>query len=982
VDHVKGLLLRTGIPAFRDDFAHTFFSLARQLGDDLPGELLPDEAQDYLLGDILRLETLPAFEAVRSFPGFRRLLARQIRELKENGIDPDSYDRRILGPLGDSAAPRHRDLGRALAAYERALRDRRRIDSEDLSLRALTRLEAEPSLLAERAVLLVDGFHDFTPVQGRILELLSERIPESIFTLSFDPLHPDHPVFEVSAATRTALLQRGFREERLAGNRRTEDPGLRHLEAEIFSPAPGVREAGDSIRFLAAARWEDEIESIARRIVRLVRERGVPYREIAVLFHDLSEVADRVEHVFGKLGIPVRLYHPLPLSRAPVARFLMDLGAVLASGPSRDALLRLLRSGYVTGLDPAETDRLDAHLREKGAPDSPALWRPLLERLRLPGLGRLLGLLSERSIPLRGEREVPALIAGWFGAFEEIALPIGESGPRGAGECAALEAMRRLAEEAGEHAVKGKGKLPLARLLRNVEEGLAEAVFRVRDRRREVVNVINAFEARQWEVPFLFVAGVLERQFPPAPVEGLFFDDADRKRLTADGLRFPDRVWRLSEERFLFYTAVTRARAELHLSHAVSDRDGNPTLPSFFLREVQRVFTPESCAAATRVRGASAVLPTEEELVHFDDVDRTILLGLEERHPKDAIPPAVALAAALYERRRTEPRFRDRLRAALDAPVPSLSAAVRAEIAVRPAVFSNSALTSFQQCPYLHFAEKWLRLEGLAEEEADPLDLGDVVHETLREYFQEGAKGDLLSILERRFGGMASARRRGFLLRARFWRIREDLERFLAAEAGSGGPLAPELFEVSFGIEAEGAAGPVRMRIEGREERLGGRIDRIDRCGTGSAAVVVDYKYSAARTVREQQKASLAEEILHFQLPLYLIALEEALGREAAGAELVALRGSVKRYGVGRRRHLEEGLLPARVAEDWELLDEEEFAAFLGRARAQAAEWIRRIRGGEVTTEPRDPGRCGPGNCPAADVCRFDRWVGGGIREE
>ena len=107
-----------------------------------------------------------------------------------------------------------------------------------------------------------------------------------------------------------------------------------------------------------------------------------------------------------------------------------------------------------------------------------------------------------------------------------------------------------------------------------------------------MVNVISARQARQWEVPCLFVAGVLERQFPPMPAEDLFFNDEDRRRLNEAGLRFPDREWRQEEERFLFYTAVTRARDRLTLSYPATDDRGNPTLPSFFFREIEQIFSP------------------------------------------------------------------------------------------------------------------------------------------------------------------------------------------------------------------------------------------------------------------------------------------------------------------------------------------------------------------------------------------------------
>lgn len=981
VDHVRGLLLREGIPGFRDDFAHTFFTFCRSLGSDLPGQLLSEEGRDYLLGDLLRVETLPAFAAVRTYPGFRRLLGGALKELKDNGITPETYASQVLDPLRERgpSEPRHRDLGKAFAAYERLLAERGRIDQEDLALRALARLEKEPELLAGRELILADGFHDFTPVQFRIVTLLARRIPESIFTLSFDPAHPESPIFAVSAGTREALLRLGFVEEVLGGNHRTGDATLRHVEEHLFTEAAPRAQALDSIRITRASRQVEEVEAIARAILRLVREEKVPYRDIAVLYHDLSGVADLVEGVFQRFGVPGRLYQPRPLARQPLVRFLLDLGRILARGPDADTLIRWLRSGYVTGLEISEVDRLDANLRKEGPPEDPAGWNSRCRELGLAGLQRVLATLAEAAGRVRGKHGISTLRRVWLEAFSTVALPLGEQGPRGREECAALEVFHRLLEEAGNRVTSGKGNPTLGVLLENVEEGAAEATFRIRDRRREVVNVINAYEARQWEVPYLFVAGVLERQFPPAPMEDLFFTDADRQRLEACGHRFPGRRRRQHEERFLFYNALTRARVRLHLSHHVTDARGNPTLPSFFLREVERLFTTESLSERADVRRSSAALPSPEEIVREEEIDRTICLGLEDRFPAERPSPSVVLAGALYQRRRADPGFRRRLAAALGEPRPELTdAGILRELATRETAFSNSALNSLRQCPYLHFVEKWLGLEAFPERELTPLDSGNLLHAVMKEWLEGKGAEEALSILDRRFEQAAAAKRRRFNHLSELWRLRRAVQGLLRDEDRIRAlrRFSPARFEASFG-GTPGAEPPVRIQAGGREERLSGRIDRIDLSEDGKAALVVDYKYSRPEAVRKQWKAGAGgADLEDFQLAIYLLAVKEALGLEPAGAELVALKERLERRGILLRTYENHYVLPAELRKNWRVLDEADFDRFLETARNAIGELLKEARSGRIETQPADLRRCGPQSCDAADICRFDRWVG------
>jgi len=990
VDHVRGLLLAEGIPAFRDLFAHTFFTFAHSLYRGLPESLLSGEGRDYLIGDLLGSEKFPAFEKVKDFAGFRRNLGEAFRELKENGVTPEDYRRRVLAPLGGErkAASRHRDLGRAFAAYERLLGERERVDTEDLSLRAARRLEAEPALLSDRRLLLVDGFHDFTPVQFRILSLLSARIPQSVFTLSIDGDRPDRAPFLVSAPTRRALLSLGFREEALKGNRRTADPTLLRLEEGLFAGAKDRAEAGGSLRIHQAARREEEVESIARAILRLVREEGVPWRDIAVLFHDLPDVTDLVEGTFERFGIPVRIYQPRPMGRQPVVRFLQDLGEMLRGALDPEKVIRLLRSTYIAGLDLSEVDRLDAQLRESRPPGEMKGWWSFTLKLDLPGVRRVLKVLSETRDRIGGKGDAAFFRDCWREAFRSLVLPdglreerpFGESGARGRHECAALEAFWRVVEEAGSRRGAGDGDLSPDLLLDEVREEIAESVFQVHDRRREVVNVISAKQARQWEVPCLFVAGVLERQFPPVPVEDLFFNDEDRRRLNEAGLRFPDREWRQEEERFLFYTAVTRARDRLILSYPATDDRGNPTLPSFFFREIQRIFSPESLEARTERRSAPAVVAPAKEVVALEDVDRTIFAALEARFRPSDLAKGTALAGALYNRRREDAAFRHRLGVLLEERLPRLAEAGNlGDLAAAEVAFSNSALTSFLQCPYLHFVEKWLRLKALPGRELEPPDLGIVIHAALRDYFQPGVKGDPLEILDHRFEELTAGKRRTFRRRAGYWRLRRALEEFLPGEIERNRRLgrSPEILERSFGVGGSGLPA-LPLDVDGRKELLSGAIDRVDTLASGSAAaVVVDYKYSAGDTVKRQHRESVGEEMTHFQLALYLMALREVLEMEPAGAELVALRKGVERYGIGRRKVLDPAGLSAALEEDWDLLDEDGFLSFLERARETMRGLVKRIRSGDIGTMPADAAACGPGECDAADICRYDRWLGG-----
>ena len=73
-----------------------------------------------------------------------------------------------------------------------------------------------------------------------------------------------------------------------------------------------------------------------------------------------------------------------------------------------------------------------------------------------------------------------------------------------------------------------------------VETVLAASELRVPDHRRDVVHVIDAFEARQWSLPVVFVCGLLEKGVPEVPDGRSILPDTIRRRMQSRGRAAPD----------------------------------------------------------------------------------------------------------------------------------------------------------------------------------------------------------------------------------------------------------------------------------------------------------------------------------------------------------------------------------------------------------------------------------------------------------
>jgi len=427
----------------------------------------------------------------------------------------------LSGPFAGDLARVFREVEAGLAVRGMALRNPR--------LRSLRRTPAEHVVL--------DGFFSFSPAE---LDLIEALAAQSTVTVTL----PDWPG---ASPPRRRLLAAGFPEQRFTRIRRAP-------RRSAFS----------------ASTLERETEEIARRILEQA-ERGRRFRDIGIVLRTRDPYGPALETALARFGIPARFYFADPLDAHPAVQYLSGIVRLMLEGWDHAAVLSLLRMAVSgIGATPAG-DALDFALREKlpgtglplpaGVPESFAAldaWRR--ERLEPPEwaarLKTLRTLLPQPVIEDRVSREQVQI---WRA------------------KTAALEAFDSSLDSTAV-ALAGAGRIGMAEFWRQAAIALALEPLRVPDRRRDVVHVLDVFEARQWELPIVFVCGLVERHFPQYHRQDPLLDDAARRRA---GLRTS--ADRQLEERFLFEMATTRAVDETILSYARFNEKGEEALPSFFL---------------------------------------------------------------------------------------------------------------------------------------------------------------------------------------------------------------------------------------------------------------------------------------------------------------------------------------------------------------------------------------------------------------
>jgi RecB family exonuclease len=860
-------------------------------------------------------------------------LQQAFEELEAALLDGSS----VGGELGDLYARYCAELDR-LGCWDRGL----------LRRRAVERLRSDLGAWHGEPVFAY-GFEDLTGAQWALLEALAGRAEVTVSL----PYEPGRAVFASLGRTAEDLarLAAGSVEELPPRYHEVAPPPLAHLERALFEDEPGEPPPLDGVvRFLEGAGARGTLELVAQEVLALVRA-GTPLERIGVVVPGSERVRGVLETVFGSFGIPYVLDGEQRLAHTPFGQALGALLRFAWADGTRGDLFRFLRSPF-SGLERRAVDFVEGRLRGR-AVQAPERVVEEAERLRgapLPFLGEL----RSASDPVAAVRELAArMLRSAYGLTRPPARTAARLDLR------AYEALTRLLEELGQWRELA-GELSRDDILAALERATLPA--RVADQAgRVTVSDLLRVRTRRFDVVFVLglEEGSLPRRLPGSP----FLDDDARRALDERGARLsrPDQVAR---DRYLFYTACTRASQRLYLVREAADDEGSPREASPFWHDLRSLFDADEVRRFTRRRSLSALTwPLEDA-----PTERERLRALAELAAGDPAA-AEALARANGWGRRLE-----RARRAFRRPTRLGHPALLEQLASRSS-FAVTELERFADCSSAWFVERLLGPKTI-DAEPDAKQRGLVAHTALFRFFTrvplelgveklgpgqvEAATSLMRRCLDEALAGvridLGEIQQRE--LDQTLWR---DLAALVADECESPSPLVPRRFEVSFG--GERAAPELQRGLElAPGLTLSGKIDRIDVDPFGARGIVQDYKSG-----KGAHSARQIESELRLQIPLYMLVLRDLVGLEPLGGLYRPLAGTRRPRGLLRRADADA--LPGYVATDY--LDEDGFWGVVESARETATALARRIQTGDVRHDPLG-GEC-PSWCDLWPMCRVER---------
>lgn len=853
-------------------------------------------------------DELVVYRGSSTRPGFIDKLKAMLAEFSQYQVDEGVlvHAGAELGDQPQLGAKLH-DLLVISRAFDKALSETY-ITAENL-MPELTRC-VHMSEFLKNSVLVLDGFADFTPVQYALMgELLCQcREIYVVLDMTKQQLHAprnENALFHLSRNMIDGLSELAERAGVPVGAPIVlseeadyfKSPELRFLERH-FEQTQGVflKQTRD-VLFMEAESPASEVEQVCAQILKLVREQGWHYRDMAIITTDLHTYGDVLERKLLQAGIPYFSDNRHSLTgNIGVAAALAALD-VVENNFSYESVFRYLKCGLFTDMysvDLMENYCIAAGIRGVKKYERDWEWKPeafTKEDMMLVNekKGELLKPLFVLNSSIKGRltvKERMKALRDWMEhiSFAEQMEALGqELAARGELELSQeykqvqnyIELLFAQIEE-----MIGQERISLKELADVIETGFGEISAGIAPPTLDSLVIADMRRSRLADVKVVFVIGMNDGSFPAMVSGAGILSDSDREQLKARRVNLAPTAKRESfTDKFHIYRTFTKPSDRLYLSCSRQNEEGKQLRPSYVLGQIRRLFP-----ALTR-------LSEKEELYHVRQGLELLASG------------QYANEAALYGFYEKQPEYKDMLcmidrgRSAGNKRE-QISEQTAERLFAQPPVTSVTHLEQFAACRMAHFLRYGLHLNSRQEHRLRSLDMGNLYHDALDAIFRtmkregldfkELGEADKLRLAE---VGISHAMESfsSDLFDSSFkndyirTRMKDVIRLNLDAVIGqmTAGAYRPVKTEMAFGMKGSTEYPP--MQIADSAFSLMGKIDRLDEAGTenGSRYLrVVDYK-----TGNTQFDFTKLCNGLQLQLMLYLSsALDMDRSAKAAGA--------------------------------------------------------------------------------------------------
>jgi ATP-dependent helicase/nuclease subunit B len=815
----------------------------------------------------------------------------------------------------------------------------------------------------------IDGFYGFTPQEFQVIEQLIKYGKNIHITVCIDREYgaTERPnELDLFHPTASTLIQLQEMVDKLGISkaetvlldasvppRFTDRPMLAHIEQSYHQRRQWrhkMDEDGNeedvNLSVHAAVNRRAEIEGAAREMLRLVRDCGYRWRDMAVMVRNAVDYQDLLTAAFTDYDIPFFFDQKQPVMHHPLIEFIRSALEVIQFNWRYDSIFRCIKTDFLLPINSSDDSdsRITRHTMDE------------LENYVLAfgihgyrwfdskpwGYKRSTSLEDEsdqtterehiylQEINHTRQQVVKPLLT--FQKKMESAKNVRDRVEALYGLLESVQASKRLEQwssEAVEHGnpeksrehtqiwgrimdtldqvveVMGHDDVPLEMFVGLLETGLESIKLGLVPPSLDQVLIGSIDRTRSTQIKYSFILGVNDGIMPAKVKEDGVLSEREREHLIDSGLKMaPGSRRKLLDEQFLIYTALTTPSEHLWLSYPLADEEGKSLLPSEIIRRIRSMFPKLN----TRFLMAEPLTIQDQQtqfeyIAHPERALSYLVVQLRQWKRGVEIDP---IWWDVYNWVCTQEKWRSKLERMLFGlfyrnQEKSLTAATSKELYGDHLKASVSRMEKYISCPFAQFISHGLRLQERQVYRLEAPDIGQLFHAALSriavQLQEENVSwGDLSQQECEQRAALAvdelSPRLQSEILLSskRYFYIAHKLKKVIGrasvvlGEHARRGAFVPVGLELDFGTNR--TLPPLSFSLDnGSSMEIIGRIDRVDRAESDRGVLlrIIDYKSSQTSLALSDVYYGLSLQVLTY-LDVVVTHAEQWLGKKAIPA--------------------------------------------------------------------------------------------------
>lgn len=780
-----------------------------------------------------------------------------IKDFKKNVIKYQDIEGLIESVDKPLLKAKLQDVNIIYSEYEKCIQEKF-LDEEDKISKLATSLES--STMFDNSDIYIDEFSGFTKQEYQVIAKLLKKARKVRLAICLDELNEKNKtdIFYFNKSAVEELIdiatECGVEVEKpiyLNKQYKLKNPELKHLEQNLYAPTY-AKYAGEvkNIKTILTLNPYEEIEYVAQNIIKLVRDEGYKYSDIAIIARNIDEVQSKVKAILGNNCIPVFIDNKEDLARSQFIKYILALLEILAKNWSQEAVISYIKSGFLK-IDEDDIYKLENYVIKWGIQGSKWYkedweyeeenFNELREKIVLP--------ILDLKAKLEGQKTATNISKAIYSFLDKNDI------------YTQIEEKIKKYEESGNILLSKNCKASLENLI----EVLDEIIYIFEDQKmsfekyREILKIGLSYKelgnipevidqvilgdierSRSHEIKIAFILGVNDGNFPRInKIEG-FLNDDDRETLKSLGKEIAKGSLELTyEDQFNIYKALTTAKEKLYLMYTSTDKDGATLRQSILITKIKRIFP--------NLKEESTILNSEPEITSKQATFQELLFELQKLKNGEQIDD---IWYEVYNWYKTDPKWSNILEKAmielkyLKTPE-KISKENIEKLYGKTLKTSISKLETYRRCPFQYHLKYGLKLQEKEEFKVRAIDTGSFMHEVIEEFFRRAE--DVKKITEEEISKLVDeiildklSLRKNYLFTSnkKFIALTNRLKRIINKSLGY---IVYQIQNSDFTV----LANEVEFSKTINNVEITGKIDRVDISNDGDFLRVIDYKSSS-----------------------------------------------------------------------------------------------------------------------------------------